>query len=465
MHTGSLRHKAIMPMLRSVIAALLVSLCLTAQGAQLTTVATPQGHTRLASGPMPGHSAMRAVTIWLQATGAGEVTLDYWPEGQAGHIRSTAPVTLSPEQQYTAHIEIGALEPGSRYEYRLQIDGKPQAIPQRLTFQTQPLWQWRNEPPSFSLVAGSCAYINEAAYDRPGKPYGDKYGIFERIAERSPDMMLWLGDNVYLREADYDSRWGMAERYRHTRALPSLQPLLRSSHHYAIWDDHDYGPDRSNHSFTLKDQSLALFKRYWANPTYGLAEGQGIFTHFSFRDIDFFLLDDRWYRNSDAAPDADGKTMLGRRQLEWLKDALLGSTAPFKVIASGSQMLNRFSGKESWSQFPNEQSAFLDWLQETGVPGVLFLSGDAHYSALSVTERNGHYPLYELVCSPLTAGPRRIAFEPGRSELVPGTRVDERNFCQLEFSGPGKARRLTITVFDADGKSRWVREIVSNELR
>lgn len=408
---------------------------------------------------------MRAVSIWLQGTGPGEVTLDYWPEERAEQTRTTAPLTLSPEQQYTAHIEVGALEPGTRYEYRVQIDGKPVPMPQKLIFKTQPLWQWRSEPPSFRLVTGSCVYLNEADYDRPAKPYGDKYGIFEHITERKPDMMLWLGDNVYLREADFDSAWGMAERYRHTRALPQLQPLLRSSHHYAIWDDHDYGSDNANQSFTLKQQSLDLFKRYWANPAYGLAEDAGIFTSFSFSGVDFFLLDDRWYRNSDTAPNTDDKTMLGKTQLEWLKDALLESRASFKVIVNGNQMLNRFPGRETWSHFPQEQSAFLDWLMETRVPGVLFLSGDAHYSALSVIESDQHYPLYELVCSPLTAGPRQEAFEPGRSRLVPGTHVNERNFCQLDFSGPSKARSLAISVFDADGKPKWSKEIVSSELK
>lgn len=456
-----------MKLVRPGIASLCVFFCLLLQGTQLALAGVQEESHRLASGPMPGHSAMRAVSIWLQGTGADEVRLDYWPEERAEQIRSTTPVLLLPEQQYTAQIEIGALEPATQYEYRVLMDGKPVAIPQRLTFKTQPLWQWRSDPPSFRMVTGSCLFINEVAYDRPAKPYGDKYEILEHITNRKPDMMLWLGDNVYLREADFDSPWGIAERYRHTRALPQLQPLLRGSHHYAIWDDHDYGSDNANQSFTFKQQSLELFKRYWANPAYGQSGDDGIFASFGFSGVDFFLLDDRWYRNSDAAPDTDSKTMLGKTQLEWLKDALLESRAPFKIIANGSQMLNRFSGRgrESWSHFTKEQSAFLDWLEETRVPGVLFLTGDAHYSALSVIERNESYPLYELVCSPLTAGPRRKAFEPGKAQLVPGTHVDERNFCQLEFSGPAKARRLTISVFDADGKAKWSKEIVSSELK
>jgi alkaline phosphatase D len=422
-------------------------------------------HPELASGPMPGHSAMRAVTIWLQSTGAADVSLDYWPQGQPGQIRSTRALSLETEQQFSAHIDIGGLEPGTTYNYRVRLNGETVNTPGKLVFHTRPLWQWRTDPPALRVVAGSCAYINDAAYDRPGKPYGDDYGVFARMAQQSPDMMLWLGDNVYTREADFDSRWGMAERYRHSRALPELQPLLQSTHHYAIWDDHDYGPNQANRSFALKDQSLTLFKRYWANPSYGLPEEPGIFTSFGFSDVDFFLLDDRYQRNSDNAPDSSDKAMLGAKQLAWLKDALLQSRATFKVIANGSQMLNRFGDRESWRNFPAERSNFLRWLNKTGISGVLFLSGDAHFSALTKLERTDSYPLYELSCSPLTAGPRPKAAELLSIAPLPGTFVGERNFCQLDFAGPAEERRLTIGVFDATGKQRWQRELTAAELK
>jgi alkaline phosphatase D len=270
---------------------------------------------------------------------------------------------------------------------------------------------------------------------------------------------------VYLREVDYDSRWGMAERYRQTRALPELQPLLRSTHHYAIWDDHDYGPDNSNRAFPLKEHSLELFRRYWANPAYGLPNTPGVFTSFTFGDIDFFLLDDRYYRNADNASQAATKTMLGTEQLAWLKDALLRSRAPFKIIASGSQMLNTLTNQESWHNFQDERAGFLAWLVETGISGVMFLSGDVHYSALFKLERDNDYPLYELSCSPLTAGPRTKEFPAGTPLLVPGTHVRERNFCQLDFSGPDDARLLTVSVLNAAGNLQWSREIASSELK
>jgi len=431
----------------------------------LAHAAAADNQPRLLAGPMPGYSAMRATTIWLQGNRTSRVILEYWPEQQPEQIRRTTPQTLTTEQQYAAHIDITDLQPGTRYLYRVLLDDEPQAFPLEPGFQTQPLWQWRSEPPAIRLLAGSCAYINDAAFDRPGKPYGSRYEIFAHMAAQSPDLMLWLGDNVYLREVDYDSRWGMAERYRHTRALPALQPLLHSTHHYAIWDDHDYGPDNANRAFPLKEHSLELFRRYWANPAYGLPDTPGIFTSFTFGDIDFFLLDDRYHRNADNAPETATKGMLGTAQLAWLKDALLRSRAPFKIIANGSQMLNELAGPENWKHFRDERSGFLAWLGETGIPGVVFLSGDVHYSALFRKQRDQSYPLYELSCSPLTAGARKRDFPDGNPLLVPGTHVREQNYCQLDFSGPGDARLLTMSVVDADGNLKWSREIASSELR
>jgi alkaline phosphatase D len=430
----------------------------------VATAAADDPAPRLAAGPMPGHSAMRAATLWLQLTAAADVRIDYWPEGRPGELASSSPAAATTPEQYAVHIELTGLEPGTRYAYRVIADGKALAADDALHFRTQPLWQWRGDPPPFRLLAGSCAYINETAYDRPGRPYGDRYDIFATMAAQSPDMMLWLGDNVYLREADYDSRWGMAERYRHTRALPELQPLLRAAHHYAIWDDHDYGPDNASRSFVRGDTSHELFRRYWANPSYGVRDSGGIFTQVNFHDVDFFLLDNRSWRDQDRTPDGPGKSMFGAGQLGWLKDALLASRAPFKIIASGSQLLNDLTGKEAWTHFPDERAAFLAWLETAGVDGVLLLSGDTHYSALFRLPRAAGYPLHELTCSPLTAGTHRRGFGEENPRLVPGTYVAARNFCQLDVSGPRDDRTLRISVIDADGETRWTHDIHAREL-
>ncbi len=46
--------------------------------------------------------------------------------------------------------------------------------------------------------------------------------------------MIWLGDNIYYREADWPNERAMRRRWEHARALPEMQPLLVTVHNYAI---------------------------------------------------------------------------------------------------------------------------------------------------------------------------------------------------------------------------------------
>ncbi len=418
----------------------------------------------LRAGPMAGANGQRSVILWLQTEQPASVQLDYRPADSGSRWQSVVVETRA-EDDRVAHVVLSHLEPGTRYRYRVWVEGKL-ADTGPLYFHTQKLWQFRDDPPAFTLMTGSCSYFNETRYDRPGRPYGRSTAIFDVMADRQPDLMLWLGDNIYFREADFLARADMALRYWHDRAVPGLQRFLRTGHHLAIWDDHDYGPNNSNRSWVHKDHALTLFKRYWANDSYGLPGVPGVFGQFSYNDVDLFLLDDRYYRDSDEAPDSPDKQLFGPQQMQWLKNALLASRAPFKIIASGGQFLNLNNRFEGWNHFPAEREGFLRWLEEARVPGVLFLSGDRHHTELMRMPRPGHYPLYELTCSPLTSGSHRVKKEKRTPPLAVGTDVvTTQNFCELHFSGPRKKRMLDIRVFDAKGKALWQYEIASGELR
>lgn len=416
---------------------------------------------QLVSGPMAGPSGHRTVTLWLQADAPAQVQLEYWALNDVARQR-TAPAPLAADTQFTAHVPLSGLQPGTRYAYRVLLDGKP--VGDTLHFATQQLWQWRTDAPDFTLLAGSCNYGNEPAVDRPGKPYGDRHDIFDRMATQQPDLMLWLGDNLYFREVDYSSPEGLAQRWAYERRQAPLQRLLRTGSHAAIWDDHDYGPNDSNASYPLKGTALALQQRYWANPAYGLPGVPGAFSTFSFNDVDVFLLDNRWYRDDDKLPDAQ-RQMFGAAQMRWLKNALLASTARFKLIAGGSQMLFKNRRNDSWADFPAEHADFLAFLAESKLPGVMVLSGDVHRSELQKLERPGLYPLYELTCSALTSGVYVDESLRDRPQLVPGTLVmGERNFCKLRVEGSRAERRLQVEVIDANGVVRWTRAISAAEV-
>ena len=126
----------------------------------------------LQSGPMLGYVDMREALLWVQTTQAATVEFVYWDKGNPSDKYVTDPINTEKRTAYTAKAIADRVEPGHQYAYELRINGKPVVLPYPTEFSTQPLWRWRTDPPAFSVASGSCTYINEPEYDRPGKPYG-----------------------------------------------------------------------------------------------------------------------------------------------------------------------------------------------------------------------------------------------------------------------------------------------------
>jgi alkaline phosphatase D len=419
----------------------------------------------LQAGPMPAWSELREAALWLQTAYAADAQVRFHPEGRPAEARLSAVVRTRPEDDLVAVFILGDLDPGTRYAYEVYLDGRAVARPYPLTFATKTHWRWRTDPPDFAFMFGSCAYVNDPPFDRPGRPYGSDHEIFTAMAARQPAFMLWIGDNTYTREPDFHSASGLRYRYRHDRALPVLQPFLASTHHYATWDDHDFGPNDSNGTFPLKDVSLEVFKRYWPGVSYGLRDTPGVFQRFDWNDVELFLVDDRYHRSPEGWPEGPDKGMLGRAQMDWLKASLLSSNGSFKIVAVGSQALNPLSRAEGWAQYPRELAELLDFIRDRKIEGVLFLSGDRHRTELIRVERSGQYPLYDFTSSPLTAGvsaPRDA--ERDNPSRVAGTLLVEHSFGMLRFEGPPSDRRVRLQAYDKAGVLKWERVVPRSEL-
>ena len=158
--------------------------------------------------------------------------------------------------------------------------------------------------------------------------------------------------------------------------------------------------------------------------------------------------------------------MFGEAQMQWLMDALVSSSAPFKIVAGGNQMLNPITPFEAFGKFPDEQKRLIDFICEARVPGVLFLSGDRHHTELIKRAEPGLYPLYDFTSSPLTSMPaERRKDEESNPARVPGTWVTGvRNFGLIEASGPRNQRKLVLRTVDANGKEWWRHEIAQGDL-
>lgn len=417
----------------------------------------------LQSGPMTGYSTMREVQIWVQTTEEAEVQILYWEENFPAKIYESDFISTYKVDAFTAHITLENLEPGKKYYYELYINDEKILLPYKLKFQTQELWQWRKDAPDFKFAAGSCFYVNEDPYDRPGEPYGAGFQIFNSITKNNPDFMLWLGDNVYLREVDWDSRSGILNRYTHTRSYEGIQQLLGTTHNYATWDDHDYGTDNSDRSFWNKDLTYEAFKLFWANPTHGINGSEGINTFFKWSDCDFFLTDGRYFRSPEFRKNVK-REMLGDKQIEWLIDALVKSDAPFKFVVIGTVVLSPVPFKESYETYKEEKEKLMKAIESEGIKGVIFLSGDRHYTELTKLPRENNYPLYEFTISPLTSGVVTKG-NGGNKFMVEETHVQDRNYALFEVTGPAKNRNLKCRIIDKDGKEVWTYSINENELK
>lgn len=414
----------------------------------------------LQSGPMIGYSEMFEVMLWAQTKTSASVKIIYSDINSPDKKYSTNTVETKKENAFTAHLLADELEPGHIYNYDLYINNKKIVFNYKTQFQTQKLWKWRTDAPDFSFATGSGAYINEAKYDRPGKGYGGDYQIYENIAGKNPDFMLWLGDNIYLREPDWNTKTGILHRYTNTRSTKEMQKLLATTHNYAIWDDHDFGPNDSDKSFWNKNETLEGFKLFWANPSYGIADIKGAITYFNWNDCDFFLLDNRYYRDPDKLI-SDSKTQLGKEQKEWLKNALTYSDAKFKFIVIGGQFLTTGGAYEVFTNygFSKERTEIIEFIYRQNIENVIFLTGDRHHSEISVLKSRYKPTIYDITTSPLTSHQASENKNEINSLRVKGSLINQRNFSVLSISGKNDNRILKIKFYDSDGNLIYNYEI------
>jgi len=404
---------------------------------------------KLISGPMLGPITLKTAKIWVQTSENLPVHIQYKAkDSKEAFIKSTKVYTNAYGQ--TATININGLKTGTIYEYELFVNDHKIKTEYPLEFTTQTHWAFRTDPPNFKFAAGSCFYVNDSDFDRPGEPYGGEYEIIRHMNTQNPDFMLWLGDNTYFREGDYDSRHGIYNRQAHTRALPELQPFLASQPHYAIWDDHDYGPNDSDWTYPLKQHALDAFLDFWPSESYGAGHTEGVTSGFVWNDCQFFLLDNRWYRTVET----EGGSILGDQQMYWLLESLRASKASFKFVAVGGQFISDLQVFENHANYADERQMIIDYINEHKIKGVIFLTGDRHHSEVSRLETENGIVIYDITSSALTSKTYDHSKE-NNTLRVPGSIIGVRNFAIVEVTGKRKERTVKVAYYGTDGNEIW----------
>jgi alkaline phosphatase D len=403
------------------------------------------GEPQLTAGPMIGAVTPSEITFWTRVSGEFPVQIQYGMDRLLADARLSDPVKATKENNFVSVLRIGGLEPDTKYYYRVFVDNKPDSylgdIPP-LPVKTAPA---HGKAAKFRVAFGSCPRFQED----PLQP------IWPGITMWKPDLFLWLGDNIY---GDSLQPQIFSEFYYRQRNILLMQPLIRSVPQLAIWDDHDYGANDQDKNWPIKEQTLAIFKQYWANPAYGLPDTPGVFFQYSYGGVDFFFLDGRYHRDPNLDPDVPGKTMLGHPQMAWLKKGLTQSKAPFKILVSGGGWsTERGPGGDSWSAFISERNALFDFIRDKKIGGVVLLSGDVHFGELNCTpwSMRGGYDYYELVSSPLAqvTSNQYLAWQP-EMRIRPAF-IKTSNCGMIDFDLTAGDPKLTFQLINVHGHVVW----------
>ena len=340
------------------------------------------------AGPMAGECGETDAFIWAQARDISPITLvvDGHDEGL---IRRLALPVWDEWLCVVFHVE--GLAPGTTYTYTVESDHGTTA-PQR--FRTAPPPEARRARIAF----GSCFWDH----------VDPNLAIFDSIRRERPDLFLMIGDNCYYGEPDWQSQHTMMLAQLRSRNSVPLRRLLAEVPVLGIWDDHDFGPNDSDGSFTGKPTAKQVFCRVWAQRAYGTRDVPGIFSVVRWGPVEIFLTDGRWYRQ-------EKRHILGDAQLAWLCGRLRASDARVKLLVSGSQILPEAAVGLEWECWrrdaPGELAALTAYIEQHDIRGVVFASGDVHLGYLlhatgrSLGQNRRGPDLWELTASPLANEP------------------------------------------------------------
>ena len=357
---------------------------------------------QLIHGPMLGCLTDTTAKFWVRT--ADEVSVQV----VAGTSRNLYKPTKSKltstcsERDYTAVVEVEGLRPDTLYYYDAVLNGESVLAPELPSFHTY--------PPRGSKLRFKVAFGGGAGYCPPNER------MWDTILSHEPAALLMLGDNVYI---DLPQQYGDFHRYTYYRrqSRPEWRQLVSSVPVFAVWDDHDcatddvwMGPYRDKPGWKMS--MLEGFRINWNNPGYGDDEWPGCWFNFSIADVDFFMLDGRFYRTN---PFDENPTMLGPVQKEWLLEQLRKSSATFKVLVSpvAWTFFAKGGALDTWNGFRAERDEIFSFLSADKIDGVVLLSADRHRSEAWRIDREDDYTLLEFMSSRLT--------NQSVAELKPGT--------------------------------------------
>ena len=366
-------------------------------------------------GVLSGDPAPDAVTLLAvvdHAHGAGRVRLEIARDPDFRRVVARRDILTTPAVGHSVKARVTGLAPHRRYWYRFETRDRNSPVGR---FQTA-LPPDSNQTVRFAFF--SCANFTHGYFN-----------AYELMAGEDLDFVVCLGDYVYaetqnavgdgravrddpigrpnphhrslLREAatlpEYRAKYALYRTDASLRRLHAAFPMV------AVWDDHEMLNNYANRAedgglplryrFSRARRDAAYQAYFESMPVFPRGRSRIYRSQAHGRTVELVMLDERQYRADQPCRDALAfpcaswdrpRALLGRRQLDFLKQRLSASNAAWKVIGGqGLIMPNRvhdgeYTRFDSWQGYPQERENLLQHMAQSGIKDVVFLSGDVH---------------------------------------------------------------------------------------
>jgi phosphodiesterase/alkaline phosphatase D-like protein len=255
---------------------------------------------------------------------------------------------------------------------------------------------------SFSIAAASCGGQGTPEYH--GAANTTNTPAYDRIREREPLLLIHMGD-LHYRNLNTTSSASYRTAYKDVLANSRFNELCLNVPIAYVWDDHDFGPNDSDGTYSGKATAQQVYREYV--PHYDLDDAAAIYQTFVIGRVRFILLDTRSGRSPDTNTDNASKTRLGATQKQWLKDTLLAASEPLIVLEVGSWIGNSTSFPDGWESFSTERTELFDYFSANGLMDRLLLMGGDVHELISDDGTNTNFET-----GAATDGPPYVGFAP-----------------------------------------------------
>lgn len=441
----------------------------------------------LTHGVASGDVTAQTAVVWARTADEATLHVEYSLDESFSSSRQQR-TTVDSTTDFTGHVRLTGLQSATRYHYRVWAtaggaennadSNSPPEAETTGTFVTAPA---QNEGGSVTFAWSGDTW---GYGDNPVEP---PFEGLKTIAERQPDFFLYHGDTIY---ADADTPAGQItsdtplddalpiyrEKYKEMRVPPeevaertNLRTLLKATSVYSIWDDHEVENNFAGTIEPLMPSGRRAFFEYWPidqNQQITGKESGRLYRSFRWgAHLELFVLDTRQYRDPNL--ELEGKTLLGRDQMEWLKSSLADSDATWKVIATPAPMGHP---SDSWATeaertgYEAELLELVTHINGEDISNVIAVAADVHHSQVGAydPDDDGEFEFYEAIAGPLGAYPGTP------DDLYPPLNPTEFfakggyfNFGTVSVNQSGET--LTIGIYDETGDEEFTKTIEASE--